>query len=112
MFEQEEIKGPEFDEKVIKSDKLVLIDLWADWCHPCKLIEPFVFEAAQRHPEKVKVYRLNVDDFPEIPSRYKVISIPTILFFKNGKEVHRIVGSASKKEYIKWVDELVKDEDR
>ncbi len=110
-MEAEDLKGTEFEEKVLRSDKLVIVDLWADWCHPCKLIEPFIKEAAGRHPDKVKLYRLNVDDFPEIPSRYKVISIPTVLFFKGGKEIHRIVGSAPKREFIKWVDQFAQSED-
>lgn len=105
----DQIKSSDFEEKVLKSDKLVIVDLWAEWCHPCKLIEPFIFEAAQRQPDKVKLFRLNVDNHPEVPSRYRVTSIPTVLFFRKGKEVRRIVGAMPKREYIKQVEELVRE---
>ncbi len=85
---------------------VVVVDLWADWCRPCKAIEPYLKELAQRHPD-VKFLKINTDEYPEVPMELGVISIPTVLFFKGGVEVKRIVGAKPKHVYRKAVEELL-----
>lgn len=103
----QEITGPEFEKEVLQSEIPVILDLWADWCHPCKMIEPYLEELAVKYAGKVKVVRLNVDDYPDIPSRYGVLSIPTVIFFKGGKEVDRIVGAMPKHHYELKIQEVL-----
>lgn len=100
----EEISEKDFEEKVLKSSSLVIVDLWADWCYPCKLIEPYLAEIGEKYGDKVEIYSLNVDDNPLIAAKFRVVSIPAVLFFKNGKEVERILGAVPKSEYIKKVE--------
>jgi len=100
----EEITEKDFEGKVLKSSTLVIVDLWADWCYPCKLIEPYLAEIGEKYGDDVKIYRLNVDDNPVLTAKLRVVSIPAVLFFKNGKEVERILGAVPKSEFIKRVE--------
>jgi len=100
-----EISLGEFEDLIKEEEGLILLDLWADWCHPCKMIEPFLAEIEEKYGERVKVLRLNVDLNPEAPIKFGVASIPTVIFFKGGKERGRIVGAMPKKEYEKKVEE-------
>ncbi len=88
-----------FDVEALQSDKPVLVDFWAPWCAPCRMVGPIVAELAGSYSEKVKVGKLNTDDNPNIASRYGIMSIPTILLFKNGEIADRIVGAALKKDF-------------
>jgi len=100
----EEINEKDFEEKVLKSTSLVLVDLWAEWCYPCKLIEPYLKEIGEKYGDKIKIYRLNVDENPLLAARFRVVSIPAVIYFKNGKEVERILGAVPKNEYIKRLE--------
>ncbi|NPA79453.1 MAG: thioredoxin [Thermotogae bacterium] len=84
---------------------VVVVDLWAEWCRPCKAIEPYLRELAARYPS-VKFIRLNTDEYPEVPMELGVVSIPTILFFKDGNEVRRIIGAKPKHVYQKALQEI------
>jgi len=85
-----------FEKEVLKSDKPVLVDFWAAWCMPCKMIGPIISEIAEAHSDKVKVGKLNVDEQGEIAQKYNIISIPSLLVFKDGEVVNQRVGAGSR----------------
>lgn len=98
------ITDANFQNQVLESGKLVLVDFWAAWCGPCKMIAPVIDELAEAYDEKVVVGKLNVDDNPSSASKYGVMSIPTILLFKNGEAIERVVGYKTKDELAKILD--------
>jgi len=82
-----------FESEVLKSDKLVLVDFWAPWCGPCRMIAPIIEELANDYEGKVVVAKMNVDDNPKTSMQFGIRSIPTLLIFKNGKVVDQIIGA-------------------
>lgn len=97
------VTSENFEEEVLKSDKTVLIDFYADWCGPCKMLSPII-DAVANENEDIKVVKVNVDDAQNLAIQYQVMSIPTIVIIKEGKEINRSVGLISKSE----VEEMVK----
>ena len=97
-----------FDKDIIEKDKLVIVDLWAEWCGPCKLMEPVLKEFAEEFSEHVKLVKLNIDQNQETPSKYNVMNIPTLLLFKDSKEVDRIIGAMPKNQLIKEIKKYLK----
>lgn len=95
-----------FEAEVLQSDKPVLIDLWAEWCMPCKMIEPAMAEIAEENAEALKVGRVNVDENPAIASKYGIRSIPTLLIFKGGQVAEKMVGAVPKDTIQKFVDKV------
>ncbi|HNX90305.1 MAG TPA: thioredoxin [Candidatus Omnitrophota bacterium] len=94
-----------FDSEVIKESKLpVLVDFWAEWCGPCRMIAPMIEEIAREYQGKVKVCKINVDEAPKTASELGVMSIPTIAIFKNGKVVNKIVGAVPKQEIVSRIN--------
>jgi thioredoxin 1 len=91
-----EVTDNSFDEEILGSDKPVLVDFWAEWCGPCKMIAPILDEIADERPDTLRVVKLNVDDNIRTAQRYEVMSIPTLMLFKNGEVQVRIVGAKSK----------------
>ena len=85
-----------FESEVIKSDIPVLVDFYANWCSPCRMVSPLVDALADEYKGKLKVAKLDVDASPEIAVKYKVMSIPTLIFFKGGKESAKLIGAAPK----------------
>lgn len=85
-----------FDQEVLKSEQPVLVDFWAEWCGPCKILGPIISELAEDYKGKLKVGKVNVDEEPELAQQFGIMSIPTMKFFKNGQPVGDIVGAAPK----------------
>ena len=94
-----------WDEDVLRLDLPVLVDFWAEWCGPCRMVSPAVEQLSQTMSDKIKVAKLNVDENQEIAIRYGVRSIPSLVLFKGGKEIARTIGAASKEKYQKSVEE-------
>lgn len=88
----------EFEEKVLKASTPVLVDFFASWCGPCKMLTPEIDALAEAYQGKALVAKVNIDDLPELASMYKVMSVPTLLIIKNGQEVKRMVGFRPRKE--------------
>ena len=105
MFEVELTKF-NFTDEVINSDMPVMVDFWATWCGPCKMLMPTVEEIANEYNGKIKVGKINVDDEMELAMQYKIEVIPTLLFFKDGKVVKKTTGVLEKKEIQKIIAEL------
>ena len=93
MAEVIDLNVDSFEEEVINSELPVLVDCWAPWCQPCLIVAPIVKEVAEEYQEKVKFYKLNVDEAQEIAARYGIMSIPTLLIFKGGEVVDQIIGA-------------------
>jgi len=93
-----------FESEVEQSDKLTIVDFWAEWCAPCKMIAPIIEELANDYEEKVAIGKLNVDENPKTATKYGVRGIPTLLFFKDGKVIQQLVGVKPKSEIQKTID--------
>ena len=96
-----------FDAEVVKSGLPVLVDFWAEWCGPCRLMGPILDELAPAYAGKLKIGKINVDENQETPSQFGVMNIPTMIVFKNGKEIDRIVGAMAKADLQKKVDKAL-----
>ena len=99
------VSDAEFDQTVLKSDKPVMLDFWAEWCQPCKMLTPTVEELAGEFEGQILVGKLNVDDNPNTATTYGIRGIPTLLFIKDGQVVHQFVGVKSKAEIKKAIEE-------
>jgi len=97
----------DFEEQVLKSEMPVVVDFWAPWCAPCRIVSPIIEELAKDFEGMVKVGKMNVDDNPNYPSQYGVMSIPSILIFKNGEPVKTMIGAQSRENFKKGIDEVL-----
>ena len=89
-----------FDSEVLPSPQLTLIDFWAEWCGPCRLLGPTIEKIGDEYAGKLKVYKMNIDENPNTPVRFHIRGIPTVLFFKGGQMVDQLVGNQSKENMI------------
>ena len=101
------VSSSNFSEEVLKSDKPVLVDFWADWCMPCKILGPIIESIAKDYSDKIKVAKLNVDEAGDVASQYNIISIPTLIIFKDGKPVKQRVGAGSKKALEEFISQYI-----
>src|SRR4029453_2455894 len=102
-----EVSDSSFEKDVLKSDQPVLVDFWAAWCAPCRMLAPTVEAVAEKDPGKSRVIKLNVDDNPSVSQRFGIKGIPTLILFKNGKEEERVVGATSKEAISRMIDKHV-----
>ncbi|MBI5541542.1 MAG: thioredoxin [Bacteroidia bacterium] len=102
-----EFTDANFEELVVKSDKPVLVDFWAEWCGPCRMIAPLVHELAEEYNGKAVFGKVDVDNNVGVASKYGIRNIPTILFFKNGQVVDKQVGAVPKKALAEKIDKLL-----
>ena len=102
-----EFTDANFEELVVKSDKPVLVDFWAEWCGPCRMIAPLVHELAAEYAGKAVFGKVDVDSNVGVASKYGIRNIPTILFFKNGQVVDKQVGAVPKKALAEKIDKLL-----
>lgn len=100
------ISDADFENEVLKSDKPVMVDFWAEWCGPCKALSPIVDEVANEVAGKMKVVKVNIDDNPNSPSKYGVRGIPTLMVFKGGQLVDTKVGGMSKTQLNDWLKSI------
>ncbi len=96
-----------WDGEVMKSTDVVMVDFWAVWCGPCQMVAPIVEELAQEYQGRLKVMKLNTDEAPEVAGKYQIMSIPSILFFKGGEVVEKIVGARPKQQFKEIIDALL-----
>ena len=98
-----QVNDQDFQSEVLGSDLTVLVDFWAEWCVPCHMVSPVVEEIARLHSDQLKAVKLNVDDNPETTKQYAVMSIPTLIVFKDGKELARVVGARGKDAILREI---------
>lgn len=102
-----ELNSDSFETEVLKSDQPVLVDFWAPWCGPCKMLGPVIDEIAQEKAGTVKVAKLNVDDSPQLAAQYQIQSIPALLIFKNGEVADKLIGAVPKANILAKLDAVV-----
>ena len=107
MAKVSEVSDVSFEQEVLRSDVPVLIDFWAPWCGPCKVISPLVEELAAEYDGRLKVVKMNVDDNPQTPTRYGIRGIPNLIVFKSGEVAHQIVGAVPKPQLVKAIDSIL-----
>ena len=107
MSKEIEFTDANFETEVLKADKPVLVDFWAPWCGPCRMVAPIVAEISSEYDGKLKVGKLNTDDNHGVAARYGIMSIPTLLIFKNGEVVEKVVGAAPKQALTGKIDAVI-----
>jgi thioredoxin 1 len=96
-----------FKKEVLESDLPVLVDFWAEWCGPCKMLTPIIEELSKELQGKVKVLKMNIDENPNTPSEYGIRSIPTIMLFKNGEQKDTKIGLQQKNSLLDWINKSI-----
>ncbi len=108
MSDTVKVTALSWDEEVLKAKGLILVDFWAPWCGPCQMVAPIVEDMAKEYKSSLKVCKLNTDENPEIAGRYQIMGIPTLVFFRDGQALDKIVGFAPKNQFKTKIDALLK----
>jgi len=103
-----DVTDSDFEKEVVKSELPVLVDLWAPWCVPCRMIAPIVDKLSEKYDGKCRFYRMNVDENPQTAARYRIMSIPTLILFKNGEAVDTIIGAVPERTLAPKIEAVVK----
>lgn len=107
MAELQHVNDGTFETEVLKSELPVLVDFWAPWCGPCRMLGPVIESLAGKYAGKLKVVKVNTDESPTAPGRYNVNGIPALIMFKGGKDVDRMVGYRPEPELAAWIDKTL-----
>jgi thioredoxin 1 len=102
-----ELTDSTFDEEVNSASAAVLVDFWAEWCGPCKMIAPVLAELAAEHPDTLRVVKVNVDDSPDVARRFEIMSIPTLMIFQDGVPKKRLIGAKGKHQLLQELQEFL-----
>jgi thioredoxin 1 len=94
-----DVTDTSFEDDVLRADRPVVVDFWAPWCGPCRVVHPILDDMSEQHGDRVKFVKLNVDENPQTAGRYKVLSIPTVILFANGEPQETVVGARSRSHY-------------
>ena len=96
-----------FEEEVLKSDKPVIVDYWAEWCGPCRMVAPVLEEIATEHAGKINVVKINIDENPQVAQRYQILQIPTLNVFSGGEVVKQVIGAKPKSALLRDLAEYI-----
>jgi thioredoxin 1 len=107
MSELMEFTDSNFETEVLKADKPCLVDFWAEWCGPCRMVGPIVEEIAKEYGERLKVGKLDVDNNSQTAIKYGIMSIPSLLFFNGGKVVDQVIGAVPKKQLVQKIEKII-----
>jgi thioredoxin 1 len=107
MAEVTEVTDKTFDAEVLKSDKPVIVDFWAEWCAPCRAIAPIIKQLADEHGDQVKIVKMNIDESPQTPGQYGVRAIPTVLAFQDGQVREQLQGVRPKAAFEEMISKLL-----
>jgi len=102
-----QIRDDEFESEVVDSKLPVLIDFWAEWCGPCRMLTPILEQLSEEMKDRVRIVKMNIDDNPETPSKFGVRSIPTMMLFKEGKQIAVKIGVQPKNTLQDWIDSII-----
>ena len=102
-----EVTDQDFEQKVLKSSKPVVVDYWAPWCGPCRMMAPIFQELSGEFQEQMQFAKMNTDDNPAVPTRLGIQGIPTLIFFKDGREVNRIVGAVRREVFKRQIESVL-----
>ncbi|HXN05799.1 MAG TPA: thioredoxin [Nitrospiria bacterium] len=107
MSDVQKATSSTWEAEVLKASGLVMVDFWAPWCGPCRMIAPIVDELAKDYSGRLKVMKLNTDENPDVAGKYQIMGIPSILFFNDGKAVEKMVGAVPKKQFKDTIEKLL-----